>query len=110
MNTYNPDPPYIPPTSHPSNRYMALTSNCSDMPTLFVDTHAPLDILLSAAGYRIRAVTQVLENLAMRGEIASDSVILNDFALLCAIPLRDGCDLLDVLGRRLPEPVSDSVK
>jgi hypothetical protein len=83
------------------NQYMALTSNADDQPTLFVDTTAPLHILLDAAGYRIRAVTQVLENLAMRGEIASDSVILNDFALLCAIPLRDGCDVLDVIGRRL---------
>ncbi|SEM54221.1 hypothetical protein SAMN04487857_102525 [Pseudomonas sp. ok272] len=110
MHTNKPDPPYTPPTSHPSNRYMALTSNCCDMPTLFIDTHAPLDILLEAAGYRIRAVAQVLENLAMRGEISSDSVILSDFAQLCAIPLRDGCDLLDVLGRRLPAPVLDGAK
>jgi hypothetical protein len=70
-----------------------------DQPTLFVDTTKPLHILLDAAGYRIRAVTQVLENLAMRGDIASDSVILSDFALLCAIQLRDGCDVLDVIGR-----------
>jgi hypothetical protein len=42
-----------------------------------------------------------MENLAMRGEIISDSVILSDFAPLCAIPLRDGCDVLDVIGRRL---------
>lgn len=106
MRTLTPDPPYVPPTSHPSNRYMALTSNCCGMPTLFVDTHAPLDVLHDAAGYRIRAVTQVLENLAMRGEISSDSIILSDFALLCAIPLRDGCDLLDVIGRRLQAQAS----
>ena len=37
----------------------------------------------------------------MRGSIESQSFILSDFALLCAIPLRDGCDLLDVIGRRL---------
>jgi hypothetical protein len=42
-----------------------------------------------------------MENLAMREEIHTDAVILHDFARLCAIPLRDGCDLLDVLGRRL---------
>ena len=101
MPTLHPDPPYVKPTPHPTNRYMALTGNCSDMPTLFIDTHAPLDVLSDAARYRLRAVTQVLENLAMRAEVASDSVMLNDFALLCAIPLRDGCDLLDVIGRRL---------
>ncbi|MNO98130.1 hypothetical protein D3C76_898650 [compost metagenome] len=46
-------------------------------------------------------MTQVLENLAMRGEISTDSVILSDFALLCCIPLRDGCDVLDVIARRM---------
>jgi len=43
----------------------------------------------------------VMENLSMRGSIECQSFILSDFALLCAIPLRDGCDVLDVLGRRL---------
>jgi hypothetical protein len=57
--------------------------------------------LTDAARYRIRAVTQVLENLSMRGSVECDSMILSDFALLCAIPLRDGCDVLDVVGRRL---------
>ncbi|VVN81135.1 hypothetical protein [Pseudomonas fluorescens] len=101
MKTILPDPPYEKPTPHPDIRFMALTSNCTDMPTLFVDTHAPLDILTDAASYRIRAVTQVLENLSMRGSIECESFILSDFALLCAIALRDGCDVLDVVGRRL---------
>ena len=108
MPTLHPDPPYEKPIAHPKSRLMALTSNCSDMPTLFVDTHAPLDILTDAARYRIRAVTQVLENLSMRGSVECDSMILSDFALLCAIPLRDGCDVLDVVGRRLgAQPAAD---
>ncbi|EJM61276.1 hypothetical protein PMI30_05340 [Pseudomonas sp. GM50] len=101
MTAITPDPPYEKPIPHPKSRFMALTSNCNDMPTLFVDTHAPLDVLYDAASYRIRAVTQVLENLSMRGSVECDSTILSDFALLCAIPLRDGCDVLDVIGRRL---------
>ncbi|WP_053116707.1 hypothetical protein [Pseudomonas sp. P1.31] len=101
MKNLKPDPPYKKITPHPDNRFMALTSNCSDMPTLFVDTHAPLDILMDAANYRLRAVAQVLENMCMRGSIECDSVILSDFAMLCAIPLRDGCDVLDVIGKRL---------
>ncbi|WP_130907326.1 hypothetical protein [Pseudomonas sp. Sample_16] len=101
MKRLTPDPPYEKPTTHPENRFMALTSNCTDMPTLFVDTQAPLDVLTDAASYRIRAVTQVLENLSMRGSIECESFILSDFALLCAIPLRDGGDVLDVVGRRL---------
>ncbi|RON17003.1 hypothetical protein BK662_09195 [Pseudomonas frederiksbergensis] len=51
--------------------------------------------------YRIRTVTQVLENIAFRAEIGSDTVVLSDFSKLLAIPLRDGCDLMDVIGRRL---------
>ena len=50
---------------------------------------------------RFMALTQVLGNLSMRGTVECESFILSDFALLCAIPLRDGCDVLDVLGRRL---------
>lgn len=61
------------------NQYMPLTSNDCETPALFVDTTAPLDVLLDAAGYRIRAVTQVLENLALRAEISSDTVVLSDF-------------------------------
>ena len=86
------------------NQYMALTSNDSATPALFVDTTAPLEILLDAASYRLQAVTHVMENLALRSELSSDVVVLSDFALLCSIPLRDGCDLLDVIARRMDMP------
>ena len=86
------------------NQYMALTSNDSATPALFVDTTVPLEILLDAASYRLQAVTQVMENLALRSELSSDVVVLSDFALLCSIPLRDGCDLLDVVARRMDMP------
>ncbi|WP_223529517.1 short-chain dehydrogenase [Pseudomonas sp. GL-R-19] len=83
------------------NEYIALTSNADDLPSLFVNTTQPLHSLFSTASYRIRAVTQILENLAMRGDITSDTVVLSDFALLCCVPLRDGCDVLDVIARRM---------
>lgn len=87
------------------NRYMPLTGHDCTIPALIFDTQAPLDVLYEAAAYRIRAVTQLLENLAFREEISSDAVVLHDFAHLMAIPLRDGCDLMDVIGRRLrPQP------
>ena len=70
-------------------------------PSLLIDTQVPLDVLHNAAVYRIRAVTQVMENLAFREGLQTDNIVLQDFALLCAIPLRDGCDLLDVISRRL---------
>ncbi|NVZ32147.1 hypothetical protein HX779_09195 [Pseudomonas sp. A4002] len=80
---------------------MPLTGHDSTVPALLIDTHAPLDVLHDAAVYRIRAVTQLLENLAFREQLSSDAVVLQDFAQLLAIPLRDGCDLLDVISRRL---------
>ncbi|EIK59502.1 hypothetical protein PflSS101_4290 [Pseudomonas lactis] len=83
------------------NRYMPLTGHDSTIPALVIDTQAPLDVLYDAAAYRIRAVTQFLENLAFREKISSDAVVLHDFALLLAIPLRDGCDLLDVISRKM---------
>lgn len=83
------------------NRYMPLTGHDCTVPALLIDTQAPLDVLHDAAVYRIQAVTQLLENLAFREQLSSDAVVLSDFALLLAIPLRDGCDLLDVISRRL---------
>lgn len=80
---------------------MPLTGHDCNVPALLIDTRAPLDVLHDAAAYRIRAVTQLLENLAFREQLSSDAVVLQDFAQLLAIPLRDGCDLLDVIIRRL---------
>ncbi|ONH56109.1 hypothetical protein BLL36_06710 [Pseudomonas cedrina subsp. cedrina] len=84
---------------------MPITGPDCTIPTMLIDTEAPLDALYEAAAYRIRAVTQILENLALRDGISSDAVVLQDFAMLLSIPLRDGCDLLDVMGRRLQENV-----
>jgi hypothetical protein len=88
------------------NRYMPLTGHDCTVPALIIDTQAPLDVLHDAAVHRIRAVTQLLENLAFREQLSSDAVVLSDFAHLLAIPLRDGCDLLDVISRRLNAELS----
>ncbi|POA35593.1 MULTISPECIES: hypothetical protein [unclassified Pseudomonas] len=85
------------------DRYMPLTGIDLIPASLLIDTQAPLDVLQATADYRIRTVTQVLENIAFRADIESDTVVLADFAKLLVIPLRDGCDLMDVIGRRLRE-------
>lgn len=72
------------------NRYMPLTGIDLIPASLLIDTQAPLDVLQATADYRIRTVTQVLENIAFRADIESDTVVLADFAKLLAIPLRDG--------------------
>ncbi|SFA74995.1 hypothetical protein SAMN03159488_00336 [Pseudomonas sp. NFIX10] len=76
------------------SRYMPITGIENNFHALLID-----------AAYRIAAVTQLLENLAMRSDISTDAVVLQDFAQVLAIPLRDGCDLLDVIGRRLQAQV-----
>lgn len=40
-------------------------------------------------------------NTAFRAELDCDMVVLKDFSQLLAVPLRDGCDLMGVVARRL---------
>ncbi|BAQ73270.1 uncharacterized protein POS17_1576 [Pseudomonas sp. Os17] len=47
------------------NRYMPITGHDCNIPSLLIDTQAPIDVLHDAAAYRIRAVTQLLENFAI---------------------------------------------
>ena len=88
-------------------RYIPLTGIDLVPASLLIDSDAPLDVLQAMADSRIRTVTQVLENIAFRGEVEADCVVLSDFAQLLAIPLRDGCDLMDVIARRLREQASE---
>ena len=60
-------------------RYMPLTGIDLVPASLLIDTHAPLEVLQAMTDYRIRAVTQVLENIAFRAEIGCDTVVLSDF-------------------------------
>ncbi|MBO0494394.1 hypothetical protein [Pseudomonas sp. Marseille-Q1929] len=89
-------------------RYIPLTGIDLVPASLLIDSEAPLDVLQAMADFRIRTVTQVLENIAFRSELETDAVVLSDFAQLLAIPLRDGCDLLDVIGQRLRAEAADA--
>ncbi len=82
------------------NRYMPLTGHDCTIPALIIDTQAPLDVLHDAAVHRIRAVTQLLENLAFREQLSSDAVVLSDFAHLLAIRCAMGviCWMSSVVG------------
>jgi len=75
--------------------------------TLLIDTEAPFDVHSETADYRVRSVTQVLEHIAFRSEISSDMVVLSDFCKMLTIALRDGCDVMDVIGRRLREQAAE---
>lgn len=88
-------------------RYMPITGIDCIPATLLIDTEAPLDVLFETADYRIRTVTQVLENIAFRSDISSDTVVLTDFCKLLTTSLRDGCDVMDVIGRRLRAQVAE---
>ena len=75
------------------SRYMPITGIENNFHALLIDTQAPLDVLHDTAAYRIAAVTQLLENLAMRADISTDAVVLHDFAQVLAIPLLDWCEI-----------------
>ncbi|POA29192.1 MULTISPECIES: hypothetical protein [unclassified Pseudomonas] len=77
------------------DRYMPVTGIDCTIPSLLIDTQAPLDVLHETAAYRIRTATELLENIAVGEGIHSE------LARVLVTSLRDGCDLLDVVGRRL---------
>lgn len=82
------------------NRYMPITGIDCNIASLLIDTEAPLDVLHETAAYRIRTATQLLENLACNEGVYSE------LAKVLVTSLRDGCDLMDVIGRRLQMQVS----
>jgi hypothetical protein len=76
-------------------RYRPVTGIDCTIASLLIDTEAPLDVLHETATDRIRAATQLLENLAF------EEGTYSELARVLVISLREGCDLLDVVGRRL---------
>ncbi|EXF92398.1 hypothetical protein HK44_012685 [Pseudomonas fluorescens HK44] len=80
-------------------RYIPITGIDCTVASLLIDTEAPLDVLHETAAYRIRAATQLLEN------VATGEGIHSELARALVVSLRDGCDLLDVVGRRLQAQV-----
>ncbi|MBP5100649.1 hypothetical protein HUS93_32600, partial [Pseudomonas protegens] len=51
-------------------------------------------------------VTQLLENFAISDDAPKGAVVLQELSLVCSILLRDGCDLMDVAGRRMQGQLS----
>ncbi|MGY1446343.1 hypothetical protein ACW582_03980 [Pseudomonas chlororaphis] len=88
------------------NRYMPITGHDCNIPSLLIDTQAPIDVLHDAAAYRIRAATQLLESFSIPDGPHHEPALLQELTLVCSIMLRDGCDLMDVTGRRLQEKLS----
>ena len=81
--------------------FVPLTAIDCTIPALLIDRNAPLDVLHANAAARILAVTQLMEMFSSREMQQADAVDLKHLATVSAQLLRDGCDLLDVLGWRL---------
>lgn len=60
------------------SRYMPLTDVDHPIPTILIDTHAPLYALHATADYRIRIVTQLLETLTSKQRTCNDPTLIND--------------------------------
>ena len=78
-----------------------LTAIDCTIPALLIDRSAPLDVLHANAVARVLAVTQLMESFSSREVQQADSVDLKHLATAAALLLRDGCDVLNVLGWRL---------
>ncbi|MGE8145326.1 short-chain dehydrogenase [Pseudomonas frederiksbergensis] len=83
------------------NPHMPMTSNDSDTPVLMVATEAPLDVLHDSAAGRFLAGTQMMESLASLDISQAKGADVQQLAQAAAMLLRDGCDVMDVLGRRI---------
>ena len=81
--------------------FIPLTAIDCTIPALLIDRNAPLDVLHANAAARVLAVTQLMETFSSREVQEADAVDLKHFATAAMLLLRDGCDLLDVLGWRL---------
>ena len=81
--------------------FIPLTAIDCTIPALLIDRNAPLDVLHANAAARVLAVTQLMESFSSREVQEADSVDLQHLAFVSAQLLRDGCDLMDVLGWRL---------
>ena len=82
-------------------QYIPLTSTTSDTPSLLINTQASPSELHSNAAARILAATQLMESLSKTDIDNADGIDLKHIAQAATLLLRDGCDLLDVLGRQL---------
>ena len=81
--------------------YIPLTAIDCTIPALLIDRNAPLDVLHANAAARVLAVTQLMETFASRELAEADAIDLKHLANTAVLLLRDGCDVLDVLGWRL---------
>ena len=81
--------------------YIPLTAIDCLTPALLIDRNAPLDVLHANAVARVLAVTQLMETFSSRDVHNADAVDLKQLAITATILLRDGCDLLNVMGWRL---------
>ena len=81
--------------------FIPLTAIDCTIPVLFIDRNAPVDVLHANAVARVLAVTQLMETFSSRELQLADSVDLKHVVTAATLLLRDGCDLLNVLGWRL---------
>lgn len=83
------------------NSHISMTHNEDNIPMLLVSSEAPLDVLHSSAASRFLAVTQMMESLASLDIASAKGADVQQLAHAAAMLLRDGCDVMDVLGRQI---------
>ncbi|NBA94460.1 short-chain dehydrogenase [Pseudomonas sp. R5(2019)] len=82
-------------------RYIPLTDIDLDNPSLMIDSEVPPLSIHATALARIRAATEMMESLSRTEVARADGVDLQHIAQAATMLMRDGCDLLGVLGIQL---------
>lgn len=67
-------------------RYLPITGIDCTIPSLLIDTEAPIDVLHDTAAYRIRSITQLLETLSLGEAFGGDAELLQECARVLVIP------------------------
>jgi riboflavin synthase len=83
------------------NAHMPMTHNEGKVPVLLVATQASMAELHSSAASRLLAATQMMESLANLDISKASGADVQQLAHAAAMLLRDGCDVMDVLGWRI---------
>ena len=83
------------------SKYIPITAIDCLIPSLLIDAESPTDVLHANAAARFLAATQMLEALSHIELHNANDIDFQHIIQVPAMVMRDGCDLMDVLGWRL---------
>ncbi|NWD50333.1 hypothetical protein [Pseudomonas gingeri] len=90
--------------------FRPLQSNLTQVPVLYLNLDAPVRDLYELAVQRIKAARDLSHSLTCMSIGNTCDRDLYHFAGAAYLLLQDGCDALDALQRRIPDPRPDALR